>query len=508
MELNVFRLMRITAFLLLAGFLQVSAYGLAQERITLSEKNVPLIKIFDDIQKQTSYNLWYDKKQFQNGETISIDVKNATLTEVLELCSNRLSLQYTLDGTIVTIRAKLILDQPAPTMDVKGRVINEKEEPVAGVGVTVRNSRQGAVTDMEGAFTLEHLDSNAILVFSGANVEGHEERLNGRRQLVVVLKSKINKLDEIQIIGYGTTTQRLSTGSISKVSADVIEKQPVSNPLAALEGRVAGLFIQQQNGIPGGVVNVQIRGQNSIANGNSPLYIVDGVPFNSTPLQQVTQANFKLSPFNSINPFDIESVEILKDADATSIYGSRGANGVILITTKKGKSGKTRLEGNIYTGFGQVSRMMDLLHTSEYLQMRHEAFTNDNYVATVVSDPDILKWDTTRYTDLQKVIIGGTAKITDAQLSLSGGVVNTNFLIGASYHRETTVLPGNFADNRVGFHLNLNHSSQDHKFSISLMNSFSVDGNNLSKTDPTQTIILFAPDSPPLYDSLGKLNWA
>src|SRR5262249_29854486 len=160
---------------------------------------------------------------------------------------------------------------------------------------------------------------------------------------------------------------------------------------------------------------------------------------------------------------DIESIEILKDADATAIYGSRGANGVILITTKQGKSGKTKIDLNMNQGIGHVYHFMDLLNTQQYLQMRHEAFKNDNVTPTIANTPDLLQWDTTRYTDWQKKLLGGSAQYSDAQLSLSGGNLNTQFVLSGGYHRETIVFPGHNVDQKASSHFNLNHRSNDQK---------------------------------------------
>jgi len=268
--------------------------------------------------------------------------------------------------------------------------------------------------------------------------------------------------------GYYDVKKREATGNISRVMANEIAKQPISNPLAALQGRVPGLEITQQTGVPGGNFKVQIRGQNSIRSiGNDPLFIVDGVPYTNTPMSFGETSQLILvngtSPLNSINPSDIESIEVLKDADATAIYGSRGANGIILITTKKGQAGKTKVDFNFYSGAGKVASKMDLLNTQQYLQMRKEAFINDNQIPDVTNARDALLWDTTRNTDWQKVLIGGTAKTLDAQVSLSGGNKNIQFLIGGGYHRETTVFPGNGADQRISTHFSLTNTSDNQR---------------------------------------------
>ncbi len=185
------------------------------------------------------------------------------------------------------------------------------------------------------------------------------------------------------------------------MTAKTIEQQPVSNVLAALEGQVPGLFITQTTGVPGGGFTALIQGQNSISNSNNPFYVIDGVPYDaentaipgsSSLLNGVLQGG---NPLNYINPYDIESVSILKDADATAIYGSRAANGAILITTKKGKAGKTQIDVNINSGLQQPASDIKLLNTSQYLSARHEAFSNDGVAPTTANAPDLVVWDTT-----------------------------------------------------------------------------------------------------------------
>src|SRR5690606_9891638 len=212
-------------------------------------------------------------------------------------------------------------------------------------------------------------------VFSFIGFSTYETRVGGRTVIDVVLEENITNLGEVVVnAGYYSTTRKLQTGSIVKISSEDMCKQQVSDPLAALLGRVAGMEIVQNSGVPGSNFSVRIRGTNSISSGNDPLYIIDGVPYTSSSLFLGETSGGLLpggmSPLNSINPSDIESIEVLKDADATAIYGSRGANGVVLITTKKGTVGKPKVELNLYTGVGQVPKFMDLLNTEQYLEMR------------------------------------------------------------------------------------------------------------------------------------------
>jgi len=517
--------MNLTVILVVAACLQVSARGYSQKMITLSEKNAPLETVFKDIRKQTGYTFFCKYEWLQQARKVDIEVKNVPLEEVLNICFKDQPLTYTIIKQTIIVKQKqeqLPADKdlpPSTYINVHGRVLDEAGKPLVAVTVTVKGTKIATSTDENGEFTLNNTDKNATLIFSSVNMVPFEVRVNGRVDLLVNLKAKTSQLDEVQIIAYGTTTERLSTGDVTTVKAADIEKQPVSNPLLALEGRVPGLFIAQTTGFAGSAVSVSIQGQNSIASGNDPLYVIDGVPYTSQLLPTLNGVQggglgYSPSPLNFINPTDIESISVLKDADATSIYGSRAANGAILITTKKGKAGQTKFDFNLQNGWGKVTRKLDLLNTRQYLQMRHEAFYNDsiaNPSANIQPGPgdyDINgTWDTTRYTDWQKALIGGTAQYTNLSTTISGGNTGTQYLVGGTYHRETNVFPGDFSDLKGSLHFNINNVSSNQKFKLQLTGSYLVDNNKLPNHDLTSDAITLAPNAPALYKTDGSLNW-
>jgi TonB-linked SusC/RagA family outer membrane protein len=393
--------------------------------------------------------------------------------------------------------------------DINGLVVDEHGKPLTGALVTVKETSTKTVTGAKGKFTIQALTGQTLII-SNTGYDDREILVGPDKNVTIELELNLASLLNTVIVnkGYYTTTQKLNTGNVSTIKGAEIQEQPVGNLLAALEGRAPGLLITQSNGLPGAGFSVQIRGQNSIQNGNDPLFLIDGVPFTNNSISLgVLSANGLQSPFQSINPADIESVEILKDADATAIYGSRAANGVILLTTKKGKIGKTKLDLNVYTGAGKITRMIDLLNTQQYIQMRREAFTNDNIIPDIYNAPDLVAWDTSRYTDWKKLLIGGQAQTTDAQASLSGGNTQTQFFLGSAFHRETTVFPGDLKDTRGSIHFNLTHNSLDNKFKAVLTTSYSTDNNNSIGQDLTNFIRL-PPDAPALYDSSRALNWS
>ncbi|OQP56659.1 hypothetical protein A4R26_04295 [Niastella populi] len=292
-----------------------------------------------------------------------------------------------------------------------------------------------------------------------------------------------------------------------------MRRQPVSNLLQALEGKAPGLFISQSNGSPGSQMNISIRGQLSIASGKLPLFIIDGVPFVEAPINTIGNSTYGeqgaaglIDPMNSINPADIESISVLKDGDATAIYGSRGANGVILITTRKGKAGVTRFDLNAYTGGGKVARTEPMLNLQQYLAMRNTAFANDNATPTLSNAPDLKLWDTTSSTDFNKKFIGGTAEQTELTGAFSGGSDRMHYLFSNTYRHEGTVYPGSFGYKRFASHLSVDNTSLNGKFTITATALYTKESNNQSMGD-LATIVYKLPPNYPLYNADGSLNW-
>lgn len=508
--------MKLLILLTVVACLQVSASGYGQT-VTLSVKNIPLEKVFKEVKRQTGFSFVYTRDQLKNILPVTINVVQADLKEVLVICFRNQPLSFVIEGNYVVIQTKNTSLQPIPQadslIDIKGDVVNENGEPLSGATITLKTAGKSTFTNPKGEFSLVRVHETDVLIITIVGYYKLEIPIYKTGiDILIQLKVAVGNLDETIVIAYGKTSQRLNTGNVGKVSSADIAKQPVSNILGALYGRVPGLVVTQNTGVTGGKFNIQIRGRNSIAQGSEPLFIIDGVPFAANNnINQLTSALSSLagqglSPFTSLNPLDIESIEILKDADATAIYGSRGANGVILITTNKGRVGKTKISMNVNSGFSKATKTMQMMNTEQYLSMRNEAFKNDGVAPDIFSAPDLFAWDTTRYTDFKKIFTGGTAGITDVQTSISGGSTNTQFLIGGSYHTETTVFPGDFNYERGTLNFNLNHHSSDRKFNITLNANYHTDKNKLPLMDYTSFQTL-PPNLPPLYDSIGKLSW-
>ncbi|MDR3714168.1 MAG: SusC/RagA family TonB-linked outer membrane protein [Puia sp.] len=518
--------MKLTAFILLAAFLQVSARGYTQERVTLSQKDAPLSSVLDEIEKQTGYHYFMNADWEKAARKVTVEISNAELKTVLDLCFKDQPFSYQIVGKTIVVKQKERVVAPSTSrlandveggsdtlLFVKGIITDEDGNPLNGATIRVKGKDIGVSTNPKGEFYLRNVTPHSTLEVSFVGFESQTLKINNRTTVALGLRKSENQLDAVQVIPYGTTTQRLSTGNIATVKGEDIAKQPVNNALVALEGQVPGLFVTQNSGVSGGAVTVRVQGQNSIASGNDPFYVIDGVPYSSqllsTGLDAVlsTGTNYAGSPFSYLNPQDIESIEVLKDADATAIYGSRAANGAILVTTKKGKSGGAKFNINLQQGIGQVAHKEDMMNTKQYLQMRHEAFTNDGLTPDPSKDFDLLLWDTTRYTNWQNALIGNTSHYTNINGSISGGSANVQYLVSGTYHRETSVFPGDLSDQKGSVHFSLTSSSMNQRFHMQFSGNYMFDDNQLPPLDLTAISITTEPDAPSLYSPNGTLNW-
>lgn len=329
----------------------------------------------------------------------------------------------------------LIFTLPLTAQDllVTGKV-TDGHLAISGATVLIKNTNKGVVSDFDGRYTITAKPTDTLQI-SYLGYTTMTIPIQSRTSINITLQEDATTLGEVQInAGYYTTTDREKTGSIERITAKEIEGLPIISPLEALQGRMAGVEVDQSSGIAGLAPSIRIRGTNSLRDkGNYPLFIINGVPLNSEPLNSVGQLTSLsgLDPLSTLNPNNIESIEVLKDADATAIYGSRGANGVVLITTKKKNEidGKTSLAINVLSGISEVANKMKLLNTPQYLSMRKQAFENDGAAPTLANAPDLILWDQNHYTDWQEVLFGGTALMKNINIGLSGGNEYTSYLM-------------------------------------------------------------------------------
>jgi TonB-linked SusC/RagA family outer membrane protein len=524
----------LTAFLFFNQLLHAGAY-LYSQTVTLSVHDMPLEKVCREIEKQTGYYFVYAKDQDEKKHLISLQVKNELISTVLQKVFSGLPYSYSVIDKVVVINTVKHTAPAVPpvttgttidTISLQGRVVNRQGEALVNASVTTTKTKKATITDLKGTFKLKGLNAGDMLLVSYA---GYKTQLVSpqKQALFVVLDITDNELDKVVVQAYGTTSRRLTTSNIGVVTAKDIEQQRTMNPLLALQGRVAGLEITPASGYELGPVKVEIRGRNVVNPSftSDPLYIIDGVPLtimdvggtNSNPIsgnsisygmdQSKTLFTGGLSPLFNVNTADIESIEVLKDADATAIYGSRGANGVILINTKKGKPGKNQLGVGFSQGVNFITRKWEMLNTSQYLAMRREAFKNDGITPTAAPGagyaPDLFLADTTRDTDWQEYYWGRMGQWTDGQANYSGGTGQVNFRIGARYNKSKDITTLG-STSKTSFSVSLNTHSFDNRFYLSFGANYNYTGANLINVSGIATV---PPDAPPVYDDQGNLNY-
>ncbi|HET6253306.1 MAG TPA: SusC/RagA family TonB-linked outer membrane protein [Puia sp.] len=522
----IIKVVKLTALFIFIACLHVSAHTNAQV-LNISLKNRPLETLFKEIEKKTNYTFFYDVAILKSAKPVTVELKQASVEEVLKAALKDEPLDFMMTSNTIFIKRKLTLNiavgkvdqvtgEPHVLPEITGTVEDENGQPLSGASIKLKNGKVLAITDEKGWFKLKNVSKDATLEISYTGYSTKLIPLGDKTSIEVTMTLATNNLDEAHVIAYGLTTERLTTGDVTKVTAKEIEAQPVGNVLAAIEGRVPGLLVTQTSGLPGGSFTTQIRGQSSLFSGTDPFYVIDGVPYNS---ELPTANGFGLingslnggNPLNFINPYDIESIEVLKDADATAIYGSQAANGAILITTKRGKVGKMALNLSVNSGVSSPTRDITLMNTQQYLKMRHEAFANDGRKPSSYSDFDLTFWDTARYTNWGKALIDKRAVYTDAEASVSGGTTNTQYVVGGGYNQQSdgmpVLVPGAGKDERGSVHFNINTQSPDKRFKLTLTASYAADKNTIEANDLAYSRFLLAPDAPPLYNSDGSLNW-
>ena len=481
-------------------------------KVTITGKHIPLTSVFKSIARQTGYFFVFDNAIIDGNEKISLNYKNASWEEVLTYVLQNRNISWLKQGKRIYLQVVETRPTLTNTEDISatihGRVTDISNQAIPGATILIKGTSRGVTTGANGEFVLSGVSPQASLHISSLGYRPVDTLLQTERMHEIKLGDAVNTLDATVVIGYGSSSRRRLTGAVSRMTAEQLSNQPVSNALSALQGQIPGVQVTSTNGLPGAQVKLFIRGRNSIAAGNDPLFIIDGIPFDITPLNNTEDlfgASGRISPFTSINPADIESIDVLKDADATAIYGSRGANGVVLITTKKGKPGPLKTDLNVRTGIGVTAGHTDMLNISDYLKIRREAFANDGVQPTAANAPDLLIWDTTHHTNWFKQLMGGTAPVTNAQLSLSGGSNYNTFLLGGNYYREGTVLPAPLGYDRGGFHLSYQHHHPEHRLEAGFTASFMADNNKSIAND------IFAfynlPPNYPLLDSSGHFYW-
>ncbi|BAU54066.1 SusC/RagA family TonB-linked outer membrane protein [Mucilaginibacter gotjawali] len=523
--MKIFRLLLFLICLLTTGSLFAQQQ---QQPITLSLKNVPLETVLTQIKKQTGISFFYSKEILIKAGKVSVQVDKKDLQTTLTTCLQNTPVTYMVVGNIIVLVDKHAKKNADGTLElnenmfsqvaVHGFVYNLAGTGLNGASVVIKRTHLGTTTNANGEFSLGEVRTNDTIRVSFIGYDAQDVAV-AQGEFNIKLKETKNELDAVEVQAYGTTTKRLAMGEISQVNAADIERQPVSNPLLALKSIVPGLLITPTTGFGNSPVRVEIRGRNSIdpSSMSDPLYIIDGIPLVQTSAGLVntgyqTGANLQqagissgMSPFAALNPNDIESITVLKDATATAMYGSRAGNGVIIITTKRGKAGKTVVDVTASHEINRTIGHYDMLNTTQYLQMRREALRNDGLTASTATAPDLTLWDTTRNVDWQKQLWKSTSGST-VRATISGGNELSTFRVSGSYQslQDISPLTNQNTDAKSNIAFNFSHHSPDQKLTVDVSTIF---GHNKINQISIGGATTMAPDLPPIFDKNGNLNY-
>lgn len=367
---------------------------------------------------------------------------------------------------------------------ITGKVMDDKTEPLIGASILVKGTSTGTVTDIDGSFELQVPSNGTTLVVSYTGYATKEVALTATNSYDITLESEAIALEDVVVVGYGTASRKELTGSVAKISSDQIARLPVTGVDQALQGQAPGVQVTTASGTPGSSVSIRVRGPSSISAGNQPLYVVDGIPVNTGSYSQIGVGGQQTNALSDLNPADIESIEILKDAAAAAIYGSRASNGVVLITTKRGKQQKTQVSLNTYYGNQEVWRRVDPLTGPEYVSLLQE-MVRERYGATVKPgalglrnlDADPSTYPSTNWFDE----IFRTAPISQTDLNFAGGNERTKFYVSGSYFNQDGTVLGSSYD-RYSFRINLDNLVSDN-FKIGVSTGFSRSHNTRIQND-------------------------
>ncbi|SEP08071.1 TonB-linked outer membrane protein, SusC/RagA family [Mucilaginibacter gossypiicola] len=371
---KLFLTMRLTVLLLTIGCLQLSAKSFSQS-ITLNERSITLDKAFKAIEKQSGYYFFYRYKDISKIKPVSLSLTNATLQEALLQCFKDEPLTFVIDDKNIIVNKKdAAASATQVPITITGTVVDDKNQPLPGVNVKVKGTNVGAITGVDGKYTLSAED-NGVLVFTFIGFQTKEEPVNKRISINVVLQEDNKELKEVVVVGYGNQERKDVTGAVGSVKMNNVKEIKTASLDLKLAGQLAGVTVNQVTGTPGGGVSVNIRGAGSVGAGDDPLYVIDGFPI-SPGFDQYQ------NPLSTINPDDIESISVLKDAASTAIYGSRGSNGVILVTTKRAKKGESSVTVNTSTGVQTIlpQSKLKMMTATEFAQWRKEAIQDANAV--------------------------------------------------------------------------------------------------------------------------------
>ncbi len=446
--------MKLSMLIIFLTASQVNAAKVFGQTITASFEQVELRAVLNAIEKKAKVRFLYNYDLSSLTRKVDFSVKNAKVSDALDKLLENSGLQYRdMGNNLIVISAGKSWGAPSQVA-VSGVVTDNTGQPLPGVSINVKGTSIGTASDADGRYSLNVPSANDTLVFTYLGFAPQQQALAGRSTLNIIMVAVSSNLNDVVVVGYGTQKKRDVTGAISSVPMQEIGDMPVSNVASALQGKIAGVVVQQNSGSPGRTPAIKVRGFGSLSAGTSPLIVVDG---NIVPA----------SVFGLLDAEEIEKIDVLKDASSAAIYGSRGSNGVILVTTKKGRPGKNRMNLNVFTGFQQITKKLDVLSSQQYAEFAKDAANNaylDNVPGAQISDPNSARpanflryryprgdlYDWLNFDDPAKVaalpdhkyqdLIFRTAPISNFQFSAGGGTDNVQYSVSAGYLTQEGII--------------------------------------------------------------------
>ncbi|MGV8090578.1 MAG: TonB-dependent receptor [Mangrovibacterium sp.] len=460
---------RLTFILLLAGLLQVSAKSYSQNtKLNIGLHNATIAAILNQIEERSDYRFFYDNDQVDLSKRINFEVNNKSIEEILDQLFSGTRISYEILDRRILLTA---LTVPANTNQIKqgkvtGKVTDSYGTPLPGVTVIVKGTTIGTITGNDGNYSFVNVPASATLVFSFVGMKTQELPVNNRTVINVALEEETIGIEEVVAVGYGTVRKSDLTGSVSKVKVEDLTDRAATSVEQLLQGQVSGVQITSNTGAPGSGMTFSIRGSTSISGSNQPLIVIDGYPIDSDDSGVKMSAGSQSGYIGAmpgdnalagLNPNDIETVEILKDASATAIYGSRASNGVVLITTKRGKAGADRVSYNFRTDISKLPRKIDVLNTSDFLSYSNEAYLNSG-LDSLYNSAAIAQYSQTN-TNWQDLIYR-TAYTQNHQLNISGGQEKMKYAVSVGYLGQEGIVKNSNYD-RGSIRINLDRELND-----------------------------------------------
>lgn len=503
------------AFLLFTFLLvaPTAAQTLKENNITLRVQNEPVENVFNKISEQTNFKFIYDQETVNNAPHVSFDVKNATLKQILGVITTQSKLYFNrTDNTIAVSKQPLKEESAQRTRTVQGVVVDDKGEPVIGASVQIKGEGSGTITDMDGRYSLMNVPESATLTISYIGYKTVSLSAKDKNTAKITLTEDSKMIDEVVVVGYGVQRKRDVSTSISSVKAEQIAEVSASDFRQALAGKMPGVQVTQPSGDPEGSVSIRVRGISTVNAGSDPLYIIDGVPVECG--------------FANLNNNDVESVEVLKDASSAAIYGSRGSNGVIIITTKQGQSEKMKVQYDGYYGIQSVSKKLPMLNAYQFAEFAKDGHDNSYLDANPggsPNDPNGMRpnsWERIPAelfpylngdqgltdTDWQDAIFRSAAT-TSHNVSISGRGKTVGYFISANYYdKEGIIINSDFK--KYSMRMNLDGKYKRLKFGLNFSPSYSTSNRvDASGSNGIVQSALMMPPVWPVYNSDGSYNY-